>query len=826
MQDPDQPDRLLFGAEALQRAEEGIAPVMFSKRKIGTREALPMQTRTVTAQEVAREFLRYMKGCAEEALGAQVTRAVVTHPAYFDRGAVEETRQAAVEAGFDMSLPQQMLMEPVAAALSFTRADTRDPLRILTFDLGGGTLDVTYLERREGVIDMRAFDGDPLLGGYNFDRELAHWIRQQLEQRGRRIELDESSAEDRGRLMRLLRLAERVKIDLANARTDEVLIDVRARDLLVDTEGRPVQVQERINRKQFVALIQPHLDHAVACCMRVLEKAKMAPEEIHEILLVGGSSYGPWVKEALMRAFPGREPKLFNPDLCVGAGAAIHARMVLPPMVSAERYILSLDVPESSVLDLLNVTGQLVSRNGGLPVSGLRAALSSPDNDSGGESKLNSEGRFLFENVELGTGATHFALRFLEPNGHVVLAHDFQVAYRPENSQTSAVVTVLPRPLYVETADGLAPLAEEGVSLPARCSRTFRRVNDNPNITLRLFQESDPIGEIRIEKIPREGGRGSYVDLEVEVTEKNQIRGSAVIRTTAGTRVARSEVQVHFDMPEIPSEGQLRAEFDGMKAALLAQLVTGSGEGGQNHTAEALALVANVEHVFEQQPLERQEVFVALRRLGNLMKPPEDQMKPTRTAFLSTLAGCRSAAEARAAKAEEALRNARSSQAMPGGDAKMAASARETLTKNAHIKTMLDKLENEGLAAHARKDKYAWARYYDALTDLEVNLREKPNMIELPTFIHKLLAGHNVSQYEQRLDSKAEELGQAGKLRDWEGEIDRIRLALRKALASIQAIDDDLPTDQGLAKIRQLITRDVMPLDQAIKNLGVDVRAR
>jgi hypothetical protein len=350
-------------------------------------------------------------------------------------------------------------------------------------------------------------------------------------------------------------------------------------------------------------------------------------------------------------------------------------------------------------------------------------------------------------------------------------------------------------------------------------------VNDNPNITLRLFQESDPIGEVRIEKIPREGGRGSYVDLEVEVTEKNQIRGTAVIRTTAGKRVARSEVQVHFDVPDIPQECQLRAEFDELKMTLMARVLTGTGKEG-NSPEEALGLVANVEHVFEQQPVERQEVFVALRRLRNLLKPPEDQMKPTREKFLSTLADCRTALANRVAKARETLEIPESNHEMPGSDGKMAANAREVLAKSEHMGRMLDKLESEGLAAHTRKDKYAWARYYDALTDLEVGLRDQPNTIELPTFIHKLLAGHNVNQYMQRLDSKTEDLEQAGNLSDWWGEIERIRRALLSALESIQAIDDSLPTDQGLAQIRQVFARTVAPLDQAIKNLGLDVKAR
>jgi len=166
IQDPDRADEWLFGSEAVQKGEEGFAPVMFSKRKIGTLEEIPVAAGTVMAKEVAARFLRHLKECAESALGGPVTRAVGTHPAYFDRVAVEETRDAAREAGFDMALPQQMLMEPTAAALAYTRTDTRDPLRMLTYDLGGGTFDVTYMERIEGVIQVQGLVSWDLRDGF------------------------------------------------------------------------------------------------------------------------------------------------------------------------------------------------------------------------------------------------------------------------------------------------------------------------------------------------------------------------------------------------------------------------------------------------------------------------------------------------------------------------------------------------------------------------------------------------------------------------------------------------------------------------------------
>jgi molecular chaperone DnaK (HSP70) len=818
MQDPENPERYLFGADALQRAEEGIPPVMFSKRKIGTREAIPMQTKSVWAKDVAREFLRYMKSCAEQALAGPVARAVVTHPAYFDRGAVEETREAAIEAGFDMALPEQMLMEPVAAALSYSRTDRRDPLRVLTYDMGGGTFDVTCLERREGVLDMRAFDGDHLLGGYNFDRELAHWIRQRLQEHGRRINLDESRADDRGRLMRLLRLAERVKIDLANSPADSAMVEIRARDILVDVDGKPVQINERISREQFVALIQPHLDKAVACCRRALAKAKVGPDEIHEILLVGGSTYGPWIARSLVDAFPPVQPKLFSPDLCVGAGAAIHAQLVLPALVKGECYTLTLDAPTTCVLDRINIAGQVAGES----AVSLRAILILPDGRAVEPSTLDTKGMFLFENVELEVDLNRFRLHIMNSDGIRVLEHNFSVAYSPADTDTSAVVTVLPRPLYIETVDGLAPIAEEGVPLPARCSRTFRRVNDNPNITLRLFQEEEPIGEVRIENIPPEGGRGSEVHLELEVTEKNQIRGTAVVRTTAGKTVVETAVQVRFNRPEIAPGNDLRREFDGLRRALMARLLS-ADDRAQEIEREGLELVNIIERLFEQQPLERQEVQVELRHLGKLLTPPEDTMKPPRDVFAAAVKRCRTALEEKVRAANETMQGEATGHAGAPDD-KLITTAREAQAKaTQHCKT-LDKLEVEGLDAHDRKDRQAWARIYDALVHLEAQFRERRDAGEMPTAIHKFLAGHELFQYFQILEDKVEDLSQRGNLEDWRNEIERIKESLAAALKAIHNVRDDLPSGQGLAQVQQVFARVSGPVQQAIRNLGADIK--
>ncbi|HYH67187.1 MAG TPA: Hsp70 family protein, partial [Urbifossiella sp.] len=565
MFDPDDLGRPLFAADAVLRAEEGHALVAFSKRKIGTQELIPTAARPVSAREVARGFLHHLKECAERALGRPVRRAVVTHPAYFDRNQVEETRLAAIDAGFDMGLPVQMLMEPLAAAYTYVRTDPRDPLRVLTYDLGGGTFDVTYLERNEGVIAMRSFDGDPLLGGYNFDRALVHWLRERVAARGRTVVFDEDDPADRGRLSRLLRIAEGVKIALAKAPDDATPVDFRVRNVIVDDKGKDVAVNERISRAEFVGLIRPLLDRTVAACHRALGKAKVEAEDVDEVLLVGGSTRGPWVAECVRAAFPRLTPKLFEPDLCVGAGAAIAARLTLPPLVETGACRLVLDAPEQSAVPRVSVAGRVTGTDGPL-----RATLDLPTGESLGPTELRPDGGFLFDNIDLSEdGPSRFSLTVATADGTVVIAHPFEVAYSPQTTETTAVTTVLPKSLSIETLDGLTLLAAEGAPLPARCEQTFRRLNDNPSIPLRLFQGTEPVGEVRILNIPKEGGRGSFVDLRLELTEKNQIKGTAQVRTPNGNVVARADVSIHFDTPEVPPAGILIDQYDELRNHLM-----------------------------------------------------------------------------------------------------------------------------------------------------------------------------------------------------------------------------------------------------------------
>jgi len=831
-EDPASPGEFIIGVAALQKADDGEAPVLFSKRKIGTAEAIPLGARVMTARDAAREILKHLRACAEQALGQHVERAVVSHPAYFDRSQVEETRQAAIEAGIDMSLHEQMVMEPVTAALAYTRADTRDPLRIMTYDLGGGTFDVTCLERRGGVISVRAFDGDPLLGGYNFDRELANWVLARLRAKGREVVLREDDPEDRGRYARLLRLAEDVKKRLSHAAGDDDKVEVKAQNLLLDTAGRRISILERISRREFVEMIRPYLDTTVECCRRALKKADVTPEELNEVLLVGGSTYGPWVQQAIRDAFPACKPKLFAPDLCVGAGAAIHAAMVLPTVVRSQRHKLTLDVPAKTVLDTIVVAGQVQPA-----AAGLAATLRLPTGQCLGPVPLGADGRFAFDGVELTQGEpSPFVLSVRDAAGRPCIEHPFEVTHAPESTDTTTVTTVLPKPLYLETRDGLVPLAQEGVSLPAACEAVLIRNNDNPNISVRIYQEQEPVGAIRIENIPSEGGRGSRVEVRVIVTEKNEIRGTARIVNPAGRLVKEAPVRVTFDIPEIPAADPLLLEFAELQAKCLSILDDSEEEEEVRQAAvgRGLPLIQRIDHLVGQQPMERQEVHAALQELRRLVTPPRDDMSPPRRAFLAQARDCRKAIEEMAAQATTALEADKPAARKPRGthsaaaapvDAAVLARAKASIEKAETYTQMLDRAQCEGIEAHRKRDRRAWAAANDVVGRILAKVRERPR-IELPPFLLKLFALSRVEEQRARLAGQQSKLVEESRLADWKGEIDRLARALQEVQGEILAVDDEQPKERVRGQLALLLTNRVEVLSEEIRRLGIDVRRK
>jgi len=786
----------IVGMEAKQAAERGESPIMWSKRKIGTTELLPLGNLTLIAKDVAREILKYLKSCAEQALGRPVTRAVITHPAYFDRSQVEETRQAASEAGFDMSHSEQLIMEPVAAALAYTRTDATDPLNIMVYDLGGGTFDVTVLERKQGVITPVAFDGNPLLGGINFDTKLAQWIIERASRGGERpIPFDMNNPEDRGRWAQLLDFAESFKERLARMKQKAFGVEVSL-NFLVDGEGKRVQVREKISQKAFVELIKREMDETILCSQRCLSKANKRPEDLHFILLVGGSCHGPWVAEKVGEAF-GLEPQVFNPDLAVAAGAALFTRSLPPPPPPPQGGLtLYLHNKDVSILPEVHIPGTLQGPDPQTLVQ-LMVILRTPQGQTLGPHYLSPDGGFLFDNVPLlEDRPTSFDLQVIDAQGLVHLDHTFTVTYE-EEADLIPITPVLPKPLFVRTVGGMRLLADEGVPLPSKMlEEEFVRLGDGPELTLDIYQGDEPAGKLNISGIPPEAGEGAKVQVMVKVTEKNELKGEAVFKAPrTGVEVYRAPVKVTFPPLPIPDLADLRQQFRDLedkraeKIYLEADPVLRASLAGQGEL-----LAQDIHQLLDGPNPDRQEVLQALRKLDRLVNPPPDDMQPPKTFFDSLLRECR-----------EALNERR-------GDSRVQA-----------LVPVLDRCEREGNEAFKQKDRRRWGAMIASLQDLQRRLhgedREEKEKREIPpTPLLKDSAKMEIDQV--RLEAgDAREIARADCPDRYEkklkAQLNAIETTLNRMEDHVDKIPDDLPARQGLAAV-QIAIRELKKLGNKI----------
>lgn len=300
------------------------------KRLMGSQNSLKLGKRYMKPQEVSACILRYLKQCAETYLGETVEEAVITVPAYFTNEQRVATKEAGELAGFKV---ERIINEPTAAALAYGLEHMEDQKHVLVYDFGGGTLDVTVLEMFEGVLDVKASSGNNRLGGKDFDEVLIDKLISEFK-KANGIELDI----DRKAMARLKEAAEKAKIELSLK--EKTLIDV---PFLASKDGKPYGIYREVTRTEFEKLIGDMVRSTLQQVDTALEDAKLKPEEIDTILLVGGSTRIPLVKSILKDKF-GKEPLYeVNPDEAVALGAAIQAG-IKAGQLSAENDIIITDV--------------------------------------------------------------------------------------------------------------------------------------------------------------------------------------------------------------------------------------------------------------------------------------------------------------------------------------------------------------------------------------------------------------------------------------------------------------------------------------------------
>ncbi len=348
----------------------------------------PALKKEFSAEEMSAEVLRKLATDASTYLGETISQAVITVPAYFNDSQRQATKDAGRIAGLEVL---RIINEPTAASLAYG-LDKKNNETILVFDLGGGTFDVSVLEVGDGVFEVLSTSGDTHLGGDDFDEKIVHWLLSEFKKENS-VELNK----DRQALQRLTEAAEKAKVELSSLTEAEINLP-----FITATDTGPKHLERKITRGKFEELCSSLIDRARIPVENALKDAKLDSSKIDEVVLVGGSTRIPAIKQ-LVKKLLGKEPnQTVNPDEVVAVGAAVQAGV----LAGEVKDILLLDVTPLSlgVETLGGVTTRIIPRNTTIPTKKSEVFSTAVDNQPNVEIHvLQGEREFSKDNKSLGT---------------------------------------------------------------------------------------------------------------------------------------------------------------------------------------------------------------------------------------------------------------------------------------------------------------------------------------------------------------------------------------------------------------------------------------
>lgn len=372
--------------QAVTNAENTISSI---KRDMGTDKGRTVEGKKYSPQQISAMILQKLKADAENYLGEKVTEAVITVPAYFNDAQRQATKDAGKIAGLDV---KRIINEPTAAALAYG-LDNEKEQKIMVYDLGGGTFDVSIIEIGEGVIEVLATNGDNRLGGDDFDQKVTDWMIKEFKAK-EGVDL----SQDKMALQRLKEAAEKAKKELSSAATTNINLPF----ISMNASG-PLHFDMTLTRAKFDELTHDLVERTAVPVQNAMKDAGISASELGKVLLVGGSTRIPAVQEKV-KQLTGHEPsKALNPDECVALGASIQGGKLAGDAGAGEILLLDVTPLSLSIETAGGIATRLIERNTTIPTKKSQVFSTYSDNQTAVDiNVVQGERQFARDNKSLG----------------------------------------------------------------------------------------------------------------------------------------------------------------------------------------------------------------------------------------------------------------------------------------------------------------------------------------------------------------------------------------------------------------------------------------